>query len=182
MSKWQDRVIFSITTRLVFVHLFCCLGAILSPFIIGMQAWEIWSEVKLAKTLVQEGDVLEIERLNPDQEYLSSTSGRYHCFLQFDGWEYEAFLPSVPPAGPTLKIYSHQNLPALPAPDGKIVVVPQNPTVSSVYFEIYHHTLKKRLIIFAILLLVFAIVIYIAIKGYIMIKGGGRSRRKHRRH
>jgi hypothetical protein len=190
LARTGERFVIRLINYGIMLHLSFCIAAIgmtiAAPFVV----FDLIRDVRLAGVLISEASVISAPLVNRSGERPDSRSGKYLCYLELPGPQSDdkvwtslitaPYLRANPPGAlDSLQVFSHPALLNTLNRSTRVVEVPVDRTWISVF-----QLLRGRSIVSTIMVLCFqgilgTLVIYVALKGYFLIKGD--SRRRHPR-
>jgi len=177
LLQFGDRLMIRWINRLIFLHLVTCVAAIGLAVMLPISIWNFARTLRLPSTLMSEGRIVNIPLVNRGAERWHAPSSAYLCYVQ-EGLIAEPYLRRENPASrDSLEIYLHPDLGRKPDRTRQVVEVPDNPTWTSVYKSAQGRSIYAASARHLGQLLLTLLVIYIAVRGYWLIKYG--PRRQH---
>ncbi|MEO5916344.1 MAG: hypothetical protein ABIS50_19060 [Luteolibacter sp.] len=151
---------------------------IAAPFVVV----DLVEDIHLTDKLMTEAQVISVPLVNRKDERRDSQTGKYLCYVELPNPDEgipvaTQYLRQDAPAGlDSLQIYVH---PALIGPSvilPRIIEVPADQTWKSVFQAVRGRSIISAVLILCLLLILWLITTYIAIRGYFFIKNGPRKR------
>ena len=174
LDRWLIRWI----TRLIFLHLLICAGAMVGFPLVIFTAWEFYRDSMDAKSLAESGAKTELPLIrHPDERFFR---GRGYRFFYGEGEFLVRFGHRDEPTQDLdyLTVYEE---PLRDEPIGLVTEVPQSPSMQNVYEKMRRRTWFSGLRVVIVTFLGWLLILYIAVRGYFMIKGKKMPRVRRRR-
>lgn len=181
--RFLDIWIAGWVARLIFVHLLFCLGAFVGLFGVPAIAWEFIDKTLDAKRLVESGTPMKLELVHDhsDERFFKDRGYRYYFSKEgFSGYSYR----DKPTKDLDYLMVYQESFEDESNPWKRLVEVPEEVSIRTVYQATWGRSWLSGLAGVLIAFLVWIVVTYVAIKGYLFIKRGAhppRSRKSHRR-
>ena len=188
-ARIGDRFAIKLISYGILLHASLCIAAISMVIAAPFVVWDFVTDIQLTKKLTAEAQVISAPLVNRKEERWDSQTGKHLCYLELPDTEQRfndvvirqatPYLRSNPAGGlDSLQIYSHPALNDHAAPLPRIIEVPADRSWKSVFHAVGGRSLESAILILALQFALGAAAIYIAIRGYHLIKNGpGRNHR-----
>ncbi|MGJ8695681.1 MAG: hypothetical protein ACSHYF_05140 [Verrucomicrobiaceae bacterium] len=162
----------------ILLHISLTAAAICLVIWLPFSIWGYLGDMRLPALLISEGKVIDAPLVNRFNERYDKRKSAYRCYLGFEDYAITHYRDQNPRKLEYLRIYKHPVLRNEPETPLRIVEVPENITEESVYYAATGRTLPTATAFLIGQILLTILTIYLAIKGYWLIKGK-KGRRRH---
>lgn len=188
-TRIGDRLVIRLINSGILLHASICITAIgmtiAAPFVIQ----DFVQDVKLTNKIVKQPEVISVPLVNRSEWRGDAQTGKYLCYVELPNWDIghinsairiaTPYLRAHPPSGlDSLEIYSHHELIHPSGMLPRIIEVPVDRSWNSVFQALRSRSFASSILLLSFQFFLCLIVVYIAIKGYFVIKYG--PRRKNR--
>lgn len=173
-----DKFLVRVITRAILLHLCICVGAIAGIIMLPFSIWDFVQSVKVPSVLLNQASVETVHLINRDMEGWNSHGKAYICYLDFNPYTIRHARRENPKSISNIQIYKHDILFYPPDPRTKIIEVSESATWDSIYFAAHGQPLWKSILYLIGQILLTILGVYLATRGYWLIKHGRRKRPK----
>ncbi|MGB0991450.1 MAG: hypothetical protein ACPG32_03165 [Akkermansiaceae bacterium] len=169
-----DGLLIRIINRVVLLHLCICVGAIAAVIMLPFSIWDFVQSSKIPSKLLNEASIETVYLVDKELEGWNSQKNTYVCFLDFNPYIIRHERTENPKDVSKISIYKHEVLHFPPDSRTKIIEVPEPATWNSVYLAAHSRPLWQNILTLAGQITLTALGVYVAIRGYWLIKHGER--------
>lgn len=173
-----DRLAVRLISQVILLHLMACMLSIGLIIWLPISAWMFVQSVRLPSVLLKDAKVVEVPLVERNLERWDTQRSAYLCYILKGLLAVPHFRQTSPASLDSLRIYEHPAIGNDMHGRTKIVEVPEEPDWNSVFKSAEGCSLAWAIAKLFGQGILTALVVYVAVRGYWLIKHG--PKRRHR--